>query len=97
MQSAWLPLRFGWLLQFSSTERGALKFIYDYADSQTVWISDGLYSVHVMMIPGSDTKEKESGVSNDEREIIQSSGLHKYLFCPHDWEKVKLFTPVIYI
>lgn len=51
----------------------------DLADSQTVWISDGLHSLYVMVIPGSDVTEKEDDGSNIEGETIQNSGLHDYL------------------
>ncbi|XP_019107591.1 uncharacterized protein LOC104905717 isoform X2 [Beta vulgaris subsp. vulgaris] len=42
-------------------------------DSQTVWISDGLYSVHLMVISSSETTDKDKDGSNNEGEIIQSS------------------------
>ncbi|XP_021760021.1 uncharacterized protein LOC110724844 isoform X1 [Chenopodium quinoa] len=43
------------------------------ADSPSLWMSDGLNSVHVMVIPNSDTTEEENDMSNNEGEIIQSS------------------------
>ncbi|XP_048495489.1 uncharacterized protein LOC104905717 isoform X3 [Beta vulgaris subsp. vulgaris] len=45
----------------------------DGTDSQTVWISDGLYSVHLMVISSSETTDKDKDGSNNEGEIIQSS------------------------
>ncbi|XP_021763520.1 uncharacterized protein LOC110728174 [Chenopodium quinoa] len=43
------------------------------ADSHYLWMSDGLNSVHVMVIPNSDTTEEENDKSNNEGEFIQSS------------------------
>ncbi|XP_057522254.1 uncharacterized protein LOC130802314 [Amaranthus tricolor] len=44
-----------------------------FADSHIIWVSEGLCSVHVMVIPTSDTTEKENGESSNDGEIIHSS------------------------
>ena len=55
-------------------------FIYDDIDSHIIWVSEGLCSVHVMVIPTSDTTEKENGESSNDGEIIHSSGLYTFIF-----------------
>jgi len=46
----------------------------DFTGAQDAWISDGLFSLHKLVISDSDTSEDESDQSCNEGKIIHSSG-----------------------
>ncbi|KAK3035239.1 hypothetical protein RJ639_033873 [Escallonia herrerae] len=57
--------------------------------AQTVWISDGHYTVHAMVLSDMDTSGIESDMKDNEGKLVQTSGFQSYKLC----EKVQDIIP----
>lgn len=59
-----------------------IEMCHHFAGTQTVWISDGYYSVHMMAACDIDTAVNENERKESEEKLMQISGFHDtIIFC----------------
>lgn len=51
-----------------------------FSGGRTIWISDGLYSVHMMTVSETDSSANEDDENDSEEKLTQISGSHNPIF-----------------